>query len=644
MKKILLSVIVSLQLKSSLAQVHFDALKITPQFPKAGQTVHFEFNAQRSALIDAKKIDVAVYLFHRKDYKVNEPTITQHGKIYSGSFKTDTATSCIAFSFSSGKEKDPNNGNGYFIPIYNAQNIPVKNYYTSAALIQLRYGENLFDLRTDAVKSVSYFEDGLQQYPELKNNNAYIINCMLAVSLANKEGAQELALKVLQQFEARGNLTEADYETLIRCYKLVKKMDKADSLAALVKTVFPDGNWKKQGMIDAIERSSNSADAKAAVYEKLITAYPKTIEDQNLIASVKRAIATAYQKEKNYDALNTWAKDMPVADRADLYNYLSGQMAVANENIDAAKAMGKEALAWAKNEMALPAEKKPEGLTEKQWIAQRRQTYAYYADTYAFILYQIGEYKAGLPYAKDAVIILKNKDLDCNEHYCQLLEKTAPPAKARKEIEEFIKSGAATLTTKTILKNLYVKEKRSDTGYTAYLTNLEMAGKIKKKEELARKMIHDAAPKFTLKDLEGNDISLEGLKGKIVVLDFWATWCGPCIASMPAMKKAQEKLKERGDVVFLFVDTRQDEKDKKKNATDFMKKKNFSFHVLLDVEDKVAADFKVDGIPAKIIIDKNGYIRFRSNGFGGSDDKLVNEVESMVELASIDVPATKLLK
>ena len=626
------------------AQVRFDALKITPQFPKAGQTVHFQFNAQLSPLIDAKQIDVAVYLFHRKDYKVDEPTITRRGKIYSGSFKTDTATSCIAFSFSSGKEKDPNNGNGYFVPVYNAQNIPVKNYYTSAALIQWRYGEDLFDIKTDPVKSVSYFEEGLKQYPELKNNNAYIINFVLAVTSANKEGAHELALKVLQQFEAKGNLTEADYGALIRCYKMIKKIDRADSLTALLKTAFPDGNWKKEDMINAIERDSNNADAKKAVYEKLITTYPKTKEDQNLIANVKLAIALAYQKEKNYDAFNTWAKDIPIADKADWYNYLSAQMAATNENVAVAKAMSNEVLTWAKNEMVLPAAKKPESLTAKQWVEERSRTYAYYADTYAFILYQLGDYKAGFPYAKEAVTILKNRDMDCNEHYCQLLEKTAPPAQTRKEIEEFIMNSTATSKTKSILKDLYIKEKKSDTGYTAYLINLEMVGKIKKKGELAKVMQYEAAPKFTLKDLDGNDISLDGLKGKIVILDFWATWCGPCIASMPAMKKAQEKLNERGDVVFLFIDTKQDEKDKKQNAADFMKKKNFPFHVLLDNEDKVAADFKVSGIPAKIIIDKAGYIRFESVGFGGSDDKLITEVEAMVELASVDMPVNKQVK
>ena len=110
------------------------------------------------------------------------------------------------------------------------------------------------------------------------------------------------------------------------------------------------------------------------------------------------------------------------------------------------------------------------------------------------------------------------------------------------------------------------------------------------------------------------------------------------------MKTVQEKLMARDDVKFVFVDTWESVENKKQNAADFMMKNNYPFHVLLDSDDKVVADFKVNGIPTKFIIDKTGNIRFKSVGFGGNDDALIDEVNMMVEMASADMPVDRHVK
>ena len=103
---------------------------------------------------------------------------------------------------------------------------------------------------------------------------------------------------------------------------------------------------------------------------------------------------------------------------------------------------------------------------------------------------------------------------------------------------------------------------------------------------------------------------------------------------MPGMNKAMAKYKDDENVKFLFVDTWESVDDKLKNAKDFMEKKKYPFYVLMDDENKMVEDFKVSGIPTKFIIDKEGKIRFKSVGFGGNDDSLVEELSTMIELAS----------
>jgi peroxiredoxin len=100
------------------------------------------------------------------------------------------------------------------------------------------------------------------------------------------------------------------------------------------------------------------------------------------------------------------------------------------------------------------------------------------------------------------------------------------------------------------------------------------------------------------------------------------------------MNKALTKYKDNDNVKFLFVDTWENVDDKLKNAKDFMEKKKYPFYVLMDTENKMVEDFKVSGIPTKFIIDKNGKIRFKAVGFSGKDDELVDELTTMIEMAS----------
>jgi peroxiredoxin len=154
------------------------------------------------------------------------------------------------------------------------------------------------------------------------------------------------------------------------------------------------------------------------------------------------------------------------------------------------------------------------------------------------------------------------------------------------------------------------------------------------REELIKKMINDPAPKFALKDLSGNTVSLDELKGKVVVVDFWATWCGPCKASFPGMQTALNKYKDDPNVKFVFVDTWESKKpeEMKKNADEFIAKNKYNFHVVLDTDDKVIGSYAVDGIPTKFVIDPESRIRFKAVGYDGSADKLVDEISIMVDV------------
>ena len=636
MKTIFLLFISILAVAVLPAQPNFTALQLNPVYPGQNSGVEFVYNQSLSSLIRKEPIKVAVYLIG-KEIKAMEPTLKHYGSNYKGSVQTDSTTNAIAFVFYVGEEKDVNANKGYVVPVYNNKKEPVSGYYGAAANL---WGGGMSDyflgIEANTGVALMVLEEGIAKDPQLKYDPEFLGNYFNFLSRAKKKEAKHLITKELQLFAAKPNLSEIDYTLIAQWYDRFKEKNVADSFRNIMKTTYPKGNWVKADATNALVlslRAKKPADEKKAQVEEFLK--QNSSDNQESIKEfLQQQVANAYVQEKNWKGLFEYAKNLTAASRASMFNNVSWNMAEEGiENIQEAKRMSYEATSWAENEVKAPTEKKPAMLTGLQWEEQRKRNFAMYADTYAFILYQNGTYKEGLPYAKSAATYNKFADAEYNERYALLAEKALPASEAQKLIEGFVKSGKASAKTKAALKNIYVKEKGSDTGYAAYLTNLEEEAIIARRAEIAKGMINEPAPAFALKDFEGNSVSLASLKGKVVVVDFWATWCGPCIASMPGMKKAQDKYKGNPNVKFLFVDTWEKVDNKLQNAKDFMTKKGYDFHVLLDTEDNVVSDFKVSGIPTKFIVDGKGNIRFKAVGFDGNDDALVEELTTMIELA-----------
>ena len=117
---------------------------------------------------------------------------------------------------------------------------------------------------------------------------------------------------------------------------------------------------------------------------------------------------------------------------------------------------------------------------------------------------------------------------------------------------------------------------------------------------------------FELKDLDGNNIKLSSIKGKVVLLNFWATWCPPCRAEMPSMQKLYDKFKDKG-LELLAVNLQEDLQVVK----DFADNSGFTFPILLDSNGEVGGIYGARSIPTTYIIDKKGNVI--AGAVGGKD-------------------------
>lgn len=149
------------------------------------------------------------------------------------------------------------------------------------------------------------------------------------------------------------------------------------------------------------------------------------------------------------------------------------------------------------------------------------------------------------------------------------------------------------------------------------------------------------APNFALKNLDGKVVSLSDYKGKVLVIDFWATWCVPCRESFPATQTLVEKYKNDPNVAFLFIDTREKTENYQELIKKFLSENHYTFNVVLDdkgadgVQNVTYKKYVMPGIPTRYIIDPNGIIRFQSVGYNPkfTNETVVKQMSDMIESA-----------
>lgn len=136
------------------------------------------------------------------------------------------------------------------------------------------------------------------------------------------------------------------------------------------------------------------------------------------------------------------------------------------------------------------------------------------------------------------------------------------------------------------------------------------------------------APDFTLTDINGNSVRLADMKGRVVMVEFWATWCPPCRESTPVLNELYRKYRDRGFTLLgVSIDKGQ---DVRADVNSFVKELSISYPVFLDTDD-VYLSYKVINVPSSFMIDKNGRIAHSHIGYlPGMAESLTKEIEALL--------------
>ena len=230
-----------------------------------------------------------------------------------------------------------------------------------------------------------------------------------------------------------------------------------------------------------------------------------------------------------------------------------------------------------------------------------------------------------------AAVLADNQDV--LNHLGAAYEKTGKLDLAE---ETYLKSASVFLGTNASgeerLRAIYAKQHGSLDGLDAKLAAAREASK--------RYVIFESrkwdkpAPAWELKDLAGKPVKLADFKGKLVVMDFWGSWCPPCRAELPKFQALADKYKQNDKVVFLGMNWEKpgEPAERLRLVSEFMAKNHYTFPVVID-HDKVAVEsYAIEGFPTVYIIDPEGQIRYRNLGYEDGVEQVIEaQLESLMK-------------
>ena len=462
------------------------------------------------------------------------------------------------------------------------------------------------------------------------NNSATDTTARYYYRLAKSKIADDKELLKKELYGLLKNDQEESWLTAHRFFALAGSPKVADSIITIVKQRYPAGITVRNEEKEKIAAEKNPEKKEILLQKWLKTYYPNSNYPQEhsyYYVSVGDAFAKQQNVKKalHYAALlkpGPWVSE----GRAQIAKSLFDN----GYNSEAAKLL-KEAIHFAEDSTVFGK--------DQQTARMVAGGVKYHYRTYAQVLYAQKKYSEALLAIDKSHKGFQAPIGSVNAVYSQVLLALGRNKEAFDKLDEAIKAGQATPEMKKDLKMLYIKAKGSDEGFEEYDAMVRKSLSEKMRSELVKNIINKPAPLFTLKDVDGNTVSLASLKGKTVVLDFWATWCGPCKRSFPAMQMVVEKYKSDTTVKFYFIHTWEREANATESAKKYILEKKFPFQVLMDLEDpetrkNVVRDlYDISFIPVKYVIDKHGAIRFIVAGYHEGDDAAAEELAAMIELS-----------